>query len=557
VNTPPESIRAMSLDSNPFRLLQVSTRDDRRRILEAADERGLHLDQALCQQARADLTNPRTRVSAEMGWLPGLSPRMAEILVKRLHTDPWGLVELKLPGLAKANLVAAAIEIEDFDLAVSDEVATYMLTLGSAVEELNSEAILLELNEDRAVAGFPEVRDLASIEEELIRRRKYFTQVLKTALDKMPSSSLISTVTLLVQRATDSGRSPAPLIVDELVDTYALETQTLQDREEQILATHIERARAAGPSGGAAVDHLLVKIEQVARNFHRLVLPIQLSMKARGMGHDTSGRVGFRLRGLAVSLFREYGLLRQSQRVTALLQELFVEHDEVAEQAAQDAKALDELAREAEFEKALTSVRAACGDAVKSADASPSSADARGLALATEVPKLLEKAGKAGVPDEMLRLASDQAAHAVVYCAIEYGNKMSGWARCIEVLTAARTLSTSKESEARIAESLVTVRRNLAMLANLQPVDSAPSLSTINGIGFALYGSSDLDVASSAYTTTLYFVILFIPIFPIRRYRVISLGSSYRFLGQGPLRTFDKVHLALVCAFIAFLFLKG
>ena len=37
----------------------------------------------------------------------------------------------------------------------------------------------------------------------------------------------------------------------------------------------------------------------------------------------------------------------------------------------------------------------------------------------------------------------------------------------------------------------------------------------------------------------------FIPIFPIRRYRVIDTGGGYKFLGKAPLRTFDKWHIAV------------
>lgn len=53
---------------------------------------------------------------------------------------------------------------------------------------------------------------------------------------------------------------------------------------------------------------------------------------------------------------------------------------------------------------------------------------------------------------------------------------------------------------------------------------------------------------------TYYFVVLFIPVFPICRYRVQSApGGGYRFLGKAPLRTFDKWHLAVVILGILYL----
>jgi hypothetical protein len=49
-------------------------------------------------------------------------------------------------------------------------------------------------------------------------------------------------------------------------------------------------------------------------------------------------------------------------------------------------------------------------------------------------------------------------------------------------------------------------------------------------------------------------VLLFIPVFPLARYRVIQNGTSYRFLGKAPLRSFDKWHIAVAVAGLGWLF---
>lgn len=75
---------------------------------------------------------------------------------------------------------------------------------------------------------------------------------------------------------------------------------------------------------------------------------------------------------------------------------------------------------------------------------------------------------------------------------------------------------------------------------------------TINGFGFALYGNSDSDPETRSYVTIHYFVALFIPIFPIARYRVIhEPDSRYRFLGKLPLRTAVRWHLWIAIIAIA------
>jgi hypothetical protein len=68
-----------------------------------------------------------------------------------------------------------------------------------------------------------------------------------------------------------------------------------------------------------------------------------------------------------------------------------------------------------------------------------------------------------------------------------------------------------------------------------------------------LYGCTDSDPEAGSYLTTYYFVILGIPIFPICRYRVTRDGTSYRFFGKAPLRTFDKWHLAISIGLIVWL----
>ena len=92
----------------------MTTRDDRRRIVELAEEKSLELDHDVCQKARSDLTNQRTRLSVEIGWLPGVSPRKASQLVENLVNDPMAIrKESGLPTLAHLNLLAAAFEAVD------------------------------------------------------------------------------------------------------------------------------------------------------------------------------------------------------------------------------------------------------------------------------------------------------------------------------------------------------------------------------------------------------------------------------------------------------------
>jgi hypothetical protein len=96
--------------------------------------------------------------------------------------------------------------------------------------------------------------------------------------------------------------------------------------------------------------------------------------------------------------------------------------------------------------------------------------------------------------------------------------------------------------------------RNQRLYESLEAISSAPSLSTVNTIGFKLYGRSDYDKDTDSFATTHYFVILSLPVFPVGRYRVIQdrkNSGSYRFLGKLPLRKREYWHLGVAIALAA------
>src|SRR5215471_7823294 len=97
-----------ALHGNAFWLLGATTRDDRRRIVELAEEKSLALDSETCAKARSDLINPRIRLSTEISWLPGVSPKRASELVCLLQEEPEAIKEQgNIPPLTLANLMAA------------------------------------------------------------------------------------------------------------------------------------------------------------------------------------------------------------------------------------------------------------------------------------------------------------------------------------------------------------------------------------------------------------------------------------------------------------------
>lgn len=75
-----------------------------------------------------------------------------------------------------------------------------------------------------------------------------------------------------------------------------------------------------------------------------------------------------------------------------------------------------------------------------------------------------------------------------------------------------------------------------------RPLDKAPTLATVNGIGTSLYGSRNREDTYNSYVATLCFCVLFIPLWPIRAYRVINQGDgAYTFLAKEKLSKFARM----------------
>lgn len=340
------TLRTTALHQTPFAILGVTTRDDRRRIVELAEEKSLELDHDVCQKARSDLTNPRTRLSAEIAWLPGVSPRKASQLVENLLHDPMAVREESgLPTLAHLNLLAAAFEAVDSEHDAED-LASFIQEVAYLVDEIDPEDVLRDINEDRAVSGFPEVRAIDQIDAELAERKRYYRSAIKDALDRLPPTTLVQVMTDTVDQVTLGGEDHAPELIDDLVDSYEVETQGFLQKEAENVHKLIKAARDSANSGEAAVKPFVDKLDAVARNWDKVAQPIQLSAKARGIDHEASRDLAYEIRSLAIDLFNKHDMLTQSQRLTGLLQELFAELPEVSERVEQDADALAEIFHE-------------------------------------------------------------------------------------------------------------------------------------------------------------------------------------------------------------------
>ena len=338
----------MELARNPFFILGATTRDDRHRILELAEEKSLLSDEDVFREAASTLMNPRKRLAAELAWLPGLGPKRIVEALSVLEANPAGLRGLGgLPTVARANLLADGFvrAAEGLD---ENDVAHWIIELAEAHDVLDAEAAATLLNEDRSVAGFSNISDVQHIESELQSRRQHYRRAIKDALDRLPSASLVKVVTQAVEQITEGGTVHAPILIDDLVDSFEVDAQAFLEKETGNISVLVNQVRTAAEAeeDEPHIGRLVAKLESVVKNWDAVAQPIQVSARSRGLDHDLSHQVAGEIRGLTIELFNEHGLLDFSKRLTALQLEVFAEVDRVVERSEEDASALDEIAEQ-------------------------------------------------------------------------------------------------------------------------------------------------------------------------------------------------------------------
>jgi hypothetical protein len=218
-----------------------------------------------------------------------------------------------------------------------------------------------------------------------------------------------------------------------------------------------------------------------------------------------------------------------------------------------------------QFKKLCSGIRQECGSkTVHEQDAAARNKDICNDALQRfrgEIEPALDRLAQLIPPDHhFIRQSREEAARCLNSIAINFtwADDFVGSEKLHEdALKLAGDTATSIEIEAGLAQVRKAAGRQ-RVLGALTPISSAPSLYTLNGFGFTVYGNSDYDAETRSYLTIHYFVALFIPIFPIARYRVIhEPGGQYRFLGKLPLRAVDRWHLWIVIIAIAAFIIGG
>lgn len=338
----------MDLLQNPFYILKATSRDTKERIIELSDEQSLIIDSNISSQARSDLLNPKKRLAAEISWLPGISPNRIKAILTFVETSPKSLIGLvDILPITRANLLAAGIlRVRKFYV---EELIVWILDIAKTFEEICYETLRRNINADRVVSEFPEIKEIKSIVSEVEELRQFYKKCIKDALDKLTTKDLIKTITTVVERATNNGEENlCPRLINDMIDSYEVEAKNFLDKEEENIKKLVDKIFRALKENvqDTFLTTMVTNLIAVVKNWDMVAQPIQISTKSRGLEHVSSKNMGVLLRNLSLVLINDYNKLEYSKQINKILNEVFAEVVDVVERTTEDKIALDEISEE-------------------------------------------------------------------------------------------------------------------------------------------------------------------------------------------------------------------
>lgn len=336
----------MNIKENPFFLLNATLRNTRAELSELEEEFSLFNDSD--RDLISEVVSPRLRVQSELGWLIGVTEPtvLRELTIKSLND----LIDLRhLHALDQLNLISSALSLykgESHKL-VKDSI----LRLADLFEGLpiRLDEVMILLNQERKYSGFPLISDTSQLEAGVNLRKEYFNQSIKDSLDRLDSQVLVSLVTDIVDENSMSGVRQCHTLVQDLVDYYEVATKHVLAEETASIESLIENIMTITTSqySNDHLDQLISQLISRLRGWDTIAQPIQVSFQGKGLEHEESKELAYRVRDLSLYMFNEILQDDITKKLSEVSLELFGEVTSFSERVEKDIADIKDI----EFER--------------------------------------------------------------------------------------------------------------------------------------------------------------------------------------------------------------
>ena len=447
----------MHLFDNPFYLLKANPQDNRRKLLELADEAAFEIDSIKANESRSILANPRKRLEAEISFFPGNTNIENKKIFNFIKTkndldnlqNIWGL-----NTLSYANLIANLIDKNNSDF----ENIYLIRLLIKTFNDFDISEIKILINQDRSISRFPEIENNKDVEDQINSRKSFYLGCIKKYTSVLKLNIYSS---LLISLLEESKASKEPILLSGLVDSFELQFKQYVLTEEEKVTSIIENIQLmiSRQYDQSALKKSVIRLNKELREWDKLVQPIQLSTQKRGLEHIQSKNLGLKVRNLALELNNTHGETDLAHLITLNLMDVFQEVTSISDLSKKDSEALK---NSRETDKIISKVIGYINAANKNSKENPNKTLIISDTLVSLCNPLLEEV-KENNSDDFYCFISDKVALCLNGLAVSYGNRTKRFKESISILKNALNFSAEADSYELIEDNIKIYRKNLGL----------------------------------------------------------------------------------------------
>lgn len=303
----------MDLRKNPFLLLHLSPREDKTSILEQFDKKSAEgiIDEHVLMSAQSQLMVSKSRLIAEISWLPNLNPQKArEIADFVISSNFIKLSEslITLEGLSRANVASYLCS----EKKGTKEVLNHLC---EAQSQFDFNTILNDVNCNRSLAGFPLV-DIELIKDSISRINTTHAEVAMAYITttKHPGNFFTS---IIEKYYNDPAIAK---FIEDIAEKYeSWVTAKLRDYENQI-NDHVDKKEQ-----WTSIESSIDQITEVLKSWDEYSQPLQLIYQAKGLTEKRSKKLYQEMRVIYLWLVNKQNNPELSLKFALSLQKIFRE----------------------------------------------------------------------------------------------------------------------------------------------------------------------------------------------------------------------------------------
>ena len=337
----------MTLQNNPFHILNISCGASRREIVAAADEMGFMLDAEVSAEAQNILINPSKRLSAEISWFIDVDQQAME----KIQSCIDGNEPIPTDGLMSLSRLNAAL----YNLSVLESVDAY--ELGFAIVDIDEQfsaldidAITSQINKCRSKANLAAVQS-SDVLAELNGKQAEIRQIITEKISVLNQDTYIGFITHIAEKYVANDDYSDGVILSDVIDQYEVRLQSELESHTDAIENLIEEIKQQEDASSLSTE-IKTLIEKV-QEWDKLAQPLQLKSLVSGMPHENSERIGAELRKLALHLHNEKEKTEEALTLVDAMKDVFSEIGTLSDLFEHDSEALKRVLKGQEEAKKL------------------------------------------------------------------------------------------------------------------------------------------------------------------------------------------------------------